>query len=125
MDEKVITVSDSALSFLRESQREAGAVGVRVDIVSGGCQGMMYALDFVTEESAADPTDLVLSDGNLRIYISPKARVFIGGMRMDYVKSPMGGHIVFENPNAKVNCSCGKSFCIDEGSGEPICKTCQ
>ncbi|MDR1335022.1 MAG: iron-sulfur cluster assembly accessory protein [Holosporaceae bacterium] len=124
MDEKIITMTDAVLSFLRDSLQEAAAVGVRVDVESGGCRGMRYAISFVTEESATDATDLVLDTDNIRVYISPKTLIFVRGMRMDYLKDPMGGRIVFENPNAKMHCGCGKSFCVNE-FGESICKTCQ
>lgn len=109
--ENFINITDSALNFIRSSIAENKSLGVRIDIKSGGCRGMTYSLDFVEEINKAD---LALDYGDVKIYVVPKAVVFIQNMTMDYIKNPMGGSIVFENPNAKLKCGCGKSFCIDD-----------
>ena len=109
--ENFINITESALKFIRDSIAENECLGIRVDIQSGGCRGMTYSLDFVREINASD---LVVEYNGVKIYIASKAAIFVQNMTMDYVKTPMGGNIVFENPNAKLKCGCGKSFCVDD-----------
>jgi iron-sulfur cluster assembly protein len=109
--DKIISVTQSAIDFLWSSIGEEKCEGVRIDIASGGCCGMTYKLDFVKEIS---PSDVVIEEGGVKIYIAPRAVIFISGTCVDYVKTPAGGSIVFENPNAKSRCGCGKSFGTDD-----------
>jgi iron-sulfur cluster assembly protein len=108
--ETLIDFTDNALNFMKKSIAEENCLGIRINVVPGGCQGMTYELDFVKE---IDPSDLAIQKDGVNIYIASEAVVFISGMTMDYVSSPMGGSVVFSNPNAKSCCGCGKSFCID------------
>ncbi|MDR2645692.1 MAG: iron-sulfur cluster assembly accessory protein [Holosporaceae bacterium] len=108
--EKIVNFTDRAIAYMRKAVMEEGCLGIRINAVAGGCQGMTYELSFVKE---IEPNDLILQDNDVNIYIAPAAIIFISGMTVDYVNSPMGGNIVFENPNAKSQCGCGKSFCTD------------
>lgn len=119
--EDFITITDAALDFLKKSVAEEKCSGVRINVVSGGCQGMTYELSFVKD--AADPADLTLEKDGVFIYIAAKATIFVAGMTVDYQKTPMGGSIIFENPNAKNRCGCGKSFCLDGGNTEERCSS--
>jgi iron-sulfur cluster assembly protein len=111
--DNLLILTESALDFIKKSVAEEKCDGVRVDVVPGGCCGMTYKLDFVEE---ADPSDLLLEENGVKIYVASKAVMFVSGMTMDYVKTPMGGSVVFENPNAKSRCGCGKSFCPDDSN---------
>ncbi|MDR2158136.1 MAG: iron-sulfur cluster assembly accessory protein [Holosporaceae bacterium] len=121
MEEKFINITDGALDFIRKAVAQENCLGIRVDVVPGGCQGTAYEISFVKE---IDPSDLVMQEGGVDVYIASKAAIFVAGMNMDYVSGPMGGSIVFENPNAKSKCGCGKSFCFDDSGnscGEGRC----
>ncbi len=113
--EKIVNLTSQALEFLRNSIKEEQCQGIRIDIVSGGCSGMTYELSFVNE---INPTDVIFEEQEVKIFIAAKAVMFISGMTLDYVKSPMGGSLVFQNPNAKSKCGCGKSFSTDSS---PCC----
>lgn len=109
--ERLINITPAALEYIKSSVKDGGHLGIRIDIKPGGCSGMTYELNFVDN---VIPSDLIMEDDGLMVYISSKAVIFVSNMTMDYVKNAMGGNIVFENPNAKANCSCGKSFCVDD-----------
>jgi iron-sulfur cluster assembly protein len=116
---KFINITPDALKFLKESvASEPGSQGIRIDIKSGGCRGMTYELKSVKE---INPSDILLKEDGVSFYISSKAMIFVSNMTMDYVKTSMGGSIVFDNPNAKMKCGCGKSFSIDGSEG--VCST--
>jgi iron-sulfur cluster assembly protein len=119
--ENLIDITDNAIAFMKESIAKENCLGIRVNVIPGGCQGMTYELDFVKE---INPSDLLLPKDGVNIYIASEAVVFISGATMDYVSGPMGGSIVFDNPNASSCCGCGKSFGMGEetsGCGGGCC----
>jgi iron-sulfur cluster assembly accessory protein len=108
--ERFIYFTDNAKNFISKSVKDEGCLGVRIDIISGGCQGLTYELSFVKE---INPYDLILKEGDVDVYVASGAVAIVAGMTVDYVQNAMGGSIVFENPNAKSKCDCGKSFCME------------
>jgi iron-sulfur cluster assembly protein len=113
--ENFINVTDRAINFMKESVGKEDSLGIRINVGLGGCQGMSYELSFVKE---IDPSDLVVQKDGVDIYVAPQAVPFISGINIDYVNNPMGGSLVFENPNAKSCCGCGKSFCTDDSDSQ-------
>jgi len=112
--EQLVSFTNAALDFIKKSVADEKCLGLRINVVSGGCQGMTYEVKFVNE---VDKSDLEMELDGVKIYIASKAVIFIAGMTVDYVKNPMGGNLVFENPNAKSKCGCGKSFCTEDSGG--------
>ncbi|MDR0556024.1 MAG: iron-sulfur cluster assembly accessory protein [Holosporaceae bacterium] len=120
MEEKLINITEAAIDFLKKSVEKENCHGVRLNVVPGGCQGLTYEVDFVKEkEEVEDSGDILVQERGINIYIAARAAIFIAGMTMDYVTGPMGGNLVFNNPNAQSCCGCGKSFCsTNEGTGD-------
>lgn len=119
----MITVTQNAIDYLSECIANENALGVRIYVASGGCKGMTYAIDFVKE---LNPADVVVDGYPVKLYVASKAVIFLSGMTMDYVKTPMGSSVVFENPNAKSKCGCGKSFCsYDDDVSDKTCGSCE
>lgn len=114
MSANFITITPSALEFMKASIDREKCKGIRLDVKSGGCSGMSYEMAFV---SNPNPSDVVVEEGGVTVYISAKSALFLANMTIDYVTSPMGGNLVFENPNAKHRCACGKSFSMEDGCG--------
>ena len=54
MSEKVIKLSEKAVSRIKEimSQAESSTIGVRVGVQSGGCAGMSYVMEYAKEIKA-------------------------------------------------------------------------
>jgi iron-sulfur cluster assembly accessory protein len=121
--EKVVNITEKALNFIKRSVEEEKSLGFRIDIVPGGCQGTVYELSFVRE---VDHSDLVMQEDGVDIYIAAQAVIFVTGMTMDYVSNPMGSNLVFENPNARFKCECGKSFRTDDENSfcSGVCSAC-
>ena len=65
----VISMTDAAAERVNEivASREA-ARGIRLGIKKGGCAGMEYSVDLVTEPNAKD--DLI-EHGGARVWIAP------------------------------------------------------
>ena len=52
----------------------------------------------------------VVEAHGVRLFIDPKAMMFILGTEMDYVEEQLQSGFVFRNPNEKGRCGCGESF---------------
>jgi iron-sulfur cluster assembly accessory protein len=81
--------------------------GLRVAVVSGGCSGFSYQLDFTNQ---ARPDDVVLTMDDLKIFLDPSSARHLTGTVIDYVSSLQESGFKFTNPNAKGTCGCGTSF---------------
>jgi iron-sulfur cluster assembly protein len=104
---QVITLTDAAASRVREivDTRE-GACGVRVGIKKGGCAGMEYTVDLVTEPNEKD--DHVEHNG-AHVYVAPEAALFLLGTEMDFEVTQLRTGFTFRNPNQSSACGCGES----------------
>lgn len=114
----VMTLTDKAADRVREiiASRE-GALGIRVGVKKGGCAGMEYTIDLVTEAKAGD--DVIEKDG-ARVYIAPEAVLFLLGTQMDFEVTTLRTGFVFNNPNQTSACGCGESVEIKAASPESL-----
>jgi iron-sulfur cluster assembly accessory protein len=80
---------------------------VRVAVVGGGCAGMSYMLDIVTE---GDEDDLVLALEGVTAYVDPHSAGILVNTTVDYVKTLQKKGYIFLNPDANTTCGCGSSF---------------
>ena len=108
---QVITLSDNAANRIKEiiSNDETKSVGVRVGVKSGGCAGMSYIMEYAKE---INPTDEIIEDKGVKVFIDPSAIMYLLGTEMDYKKEQFSSTFVFKNPNETERCGCGESFKI-------------
>ena len=106
---QVITLSDNAANRIKEiiSNDETKSVGVRVGVKSGGCAGMSYIMEYAKE---INPTDEIIEDKGIKVFIDPGAIMYLLGTEMDYKKEQFSTTFVFKNPNETERCGCGESF---------------
>jgi iron-sulfur cluster assembly protein len=83
--------------------------GVRVGVTNGGCAGMSYTMDYAAE---AKPFEEVMEDKGVKIFIDPKAILFLIGTELDFIQEKLGARFVFNNPNQTSACGCGESVAI-------------
>jgi iron-sulfur cluster assembly protein len=104
---QVITVTDRAATRVREivSSRD-GAHGVRVGVKKGGCAGMEYTVNLVTEPNSKDDH---IEHGGAHIYVAPEAALFLLGTEMDFEVTTLRTGFIFRNPNQTSACGCGES----------------
>jgi iron-sulfur cluster assembly protein len=107
----MMTISDQAAERVKSllASRGKESAGVRVGIRTKGCSGMSYTLEFADDKNEFDE---VIEDKGVRIFIDPKATMFIIGTEMDFVEDKLESGFVFNNPNEKGRCGCGESFHI-------------
>ena len=103
----VMGMTDAAAGRVREivSARDS-AKGIRVGVKKGGCAGMEYTVDLVTEPNAKD--DHVERDG-AHVWVAPEAALFLLGTEMDFEVTKLRTGFTFKNPNQSSACGCGES----------------
>jgi len=108
---KAVKLSDAAAARIREimAGAEGRYLGVRVGVTNGGCAGMSYTMDYA---ESAQPLEEVVEDKGVKIFIDPKAILFLIGTEMDFVREKLGARFVFNNPNQTAACGCGESVSI-------------
>jgi len=108
---KAMKLSDAAAARIREiiAAADGQYAGVRVSVTNGGCAGMSYTMDYA---EAAKPLEEVVEDKDVKIFIDPKAILFLVGTEMDFVRDKLAARFVFNNPNQTAACGCGESVAI-------------
>jgi iron-sulfur cluster assembly protein len=104
---QVISMTDAAAVRVRDivNARE-GAQGVRVGVKKGGCAGMEYTVDLVTEPNSKD--DHIERAGS-HVWVAPEAALFLLGTEMDFEVTKLRTGFTFRNPNQTSACGCGES----------------
>jgi iron-sulfur cluster assembly protein len=103
----ILSLSDAAASRVRDIvNTRADAKGVRISVKKGGCAGMEYKVDLVTEASPRD--DHVERDG-AHVWVAPEAALYLLGTEMDYEQTKLRNGFAFRNPNQTSACGCGES----------------
>jgi iron-sulfur cluster assembly protein len=105
-------ISDKALARVRQLMEEEGRGPdhfVRVSVVSGGCSGLSYKMEF---DSESRPTDQVFTDKGMRIVTDRKSVLYLFNTTLDFSDGLDGKGFHFINPNASRTCACGESFAV-------------
>ncbi len=105
----ILTVTPSAINQIKLliEQRDPPAFGVRVGIKTRGCSGLSYYVEYA---DAKNPYDEELTLDGIKLFIDPKAIMFILGVVMDFETNELESGFTFKNPNEKGRCGCGESF---------------
>jgi len=108
---KVLTLSDAAANRVQEIIEKADRpiAGVRVGVKNGGCAGMSYTMEYA---EGAKPGEDVVEDKGVKVFVDPKAVLFLLGTEMDYQTTKLAAQFVFKNPNQTSACGCGESVAI-------------
>jgi len=114
---KPVRLSEAAARRLKDIMDGADGryAGVRVGVTNGGCAGMSYTMDYA---DGAGPLDEVVEDRGVKIFIDPKAIMFLLGTEMDFVTDKLAARFVFNNPNQTAACGCGESVSITPASDD-------
>ncbi|GLQ19220.1 HesB/IscA family protein [Algimonas porphyrae] len=106
---KLVTLTDAAAAQVREILAERGEGYLRVGVTNGGCAGMEYVMDYVSEPEKFDE---IVEDKGVQIVVDAKAVLFILGSIIDHETTLLHSKFVFRNPNQTDACGCGESVTI-------------
>ncbi|MCO5163385.1 MAG: Fe-S cluster assembly scaffold SufA [Mesorhizobium sp.] len=103
----IMTMTDAAAERVREivSARD-NAKGIRVGVKKGGCAGMEYTIDLVTEPN---PKDDHIERAGADVWVAPEAALYLLGTEMDFEVTTLRTGFTFRNPNQSSACGCGES----------------
>jgi iron-sulfur cluster assembly protein len=108
----MIFVADSAKEKIQEIQQK-GSIStehfIRVSVVSGGCSGLSYKLDFDNESKA---NDQVFEDNGVKVVTDLKSFLYLFNTTLEFSGGLNGTGFSFNNPNASRTCGCGESFSV-------------
>jgi len=108
----VLTLTPAAAAHIRRAMANEGlhGHGLRISVVTGGCSGNEYAMNFT---SGPQDGDTVYEFDGLKVFVDAPSRDKLTGTVLDYVDSLSGGGLRFKNPNATHQCGCGTSFATE------------
>ncbi|MEO0370133.1 MAG: iron-sulfur cluster assembly accessory protein [Pseudomonadota bacterium] len=104
---QAVTMTDKAAAQIAKLMSKGDTKGLRIGVKKGGCAGMEYTMDYVSD---VDPMDEVVEQSGARVMIAPMAQMFLFGTQIDYQTSLLESGFVFNNPNVTEACGCGESI---------------
>ncbi|NIT55140.1 MAG: iron-sulfur cluster assembly accessory protein [Aliifodinibius sp.] len=110
-----ISITDRAaqrIKQIREEQKIADDAILRVGVVSGGCSGLTYDLEFDSNPENGEEEDQQFEDKGIQLVVDMRSFLYLSGTELDYTDGLNGEGFHFHNPNANRTCSCGESFSI-------------
>jgi len=104
---QAVTLTDAAAAQIAKLMAEGGSEGLRIGVKKGGCAGMEYTMEYVSE---INPLDETVEQDGARVMIAPMAQMFLFGTQIDYEVSLLEASFKFKNPNVVDECGCGESI---------------
>jgi iron-sulfur cluster assembly protein len=104
---QAVTLTPEAARQIARLMSKGGSKGLRIGVKKGGCAGMEYTMDYVSE---VDPNDEVVEQDGARVMIAPMAQMFLFGTEIHYETSLLESGFKFRNPNVADACGCGESI---------------
>lgn len=108
----MIFVADNAKAKI-EDLKSSSKVGpdhfIRVSVVSGGCSGLSYKMDFDNESKE---NDQIFEDKGIKIVTDLKSFLYLFNSTLEFSGGLEGKGFYFVNPNATRECGCGESFAV-------------
>jgi iron-sulfur cluster assembly protein len=104
---QAVSITDKAAAQIAKLMAKDGTQGLRIGVKKGGCAGMEYTMDYVTD---IDPHDELVEQDGARVMIAPMAQMFLFGTEIDYEVSLLEAGFKFRNPNVTDACGCGESI---------------
>ncbi|MDC0012134.1 iron-sulfur cluster assembly accessory protein [Octadecabacter sp.] len=108
---QAVSITGKAATQIAKLMAKDGTQGLRIGVKKGGCAGMEYTMEYVSE---VDPMDEVVEQDGARVMIAPMAQMFLIGTEIDYEINLLEAGFKFRNPNVTDACGCGESIKFDE-----------
>ena len=102
-----VTLTPLAARQIASLMERQGKSGLRIGVKKGGCAGMEYTMDYVSE---VNPHDEIVEQDGARVLIAPMAQMFLIGTEIDYEVDLLQTGFKFRNPNVAEACGCGESI---------------
>ena len=116
---KVLSLTDAAADRIKAiiADAEKPIAGLRVGVKNGGCAGMSYTMEYADGQK---PGEDMVEDRGVKVFVDPKALLFLLGTQMDFTATKLASQFVFNNPNQTSACGCGESVAITPVNPEAV-----
>ena len=116
---KVLSLTDAAAQRIKAimADAERPIAGLRVGVKNGGCAGMSYTMEYA---EGRKPGEDMVEDRGVKVFVDPKALLFLLGTQMDFTATKLASQFVFNNPNQTSACGCGESVAITSVNPEAV-----
>ena len=107
-----IYISDNAKQQVNTLLEKDGKIDnhfLRISVVSGGCSGLSYKMDF---DNNITPADQIFEDKGVKIVTDRKSVLYLFNTTLEFTEGLNGKGFHFVNPNASRTCACGESFSL-------------
>lgn len=111
---QAVSITPAAAKQIAKLMEKDGSMGLRIGVKKGGCAGMEYTMEYVSE---VNPLDEVVEQDGARVLIAPMAQMFLFGTEIDYQVSALESAFKFNNPNVAEACGCGRSIKFKDQPG--------
>lgn len=108
----MLFVADSAkekITEIKTSQNLDEDYFIRVSVVSGGCSGLSYKMDFDNE---IQEKDQIFEDNGTKVVTDLRSFLYLCNTTLEFSGGLNGKGFQFVNPNAARTCGCGESFAL-------------
>ena len=108
----ILSITSKAATQINKIMSNApeGMDSLIIGVDKSGCSGYSYKLDFGNSSNLKNFE--IINQNGAKVFIDPKATMFLIGAVMDYKQDKLASRFIFENPNEKSICGCGESFSV-------------
>ncbi len=116
---QAVTLTPAAARQIARIMARDATQGLRIGIKKGGCAGMEYTMDYVSDVNPHDAVVPGVEQDGARVLIAPIAQMFLIGTEIDYEVTLLEAAFRFRNPNVAEACGCGESVKFHEPAPAP------
>ncbi|WEX79515.1 iron-sulfur cluster assembly accessory protein (plasmid) [Sinorhizobium numidicum] len=105
----MITITEKAIVVVKDAlcQAPQPANGLRIAVQVGGCAGLKYLVGL---DNGPRERDALIETGGVKVFVDAGSQPHVAGLTVDFVAGSQSSGFIFDNPNTREKCACGKSF---------------
>lgn len=96
---------------LKEENKSSETHHLRVGVLSGGCSGLQYFMEFGEQDDLMEG-DSAFDLQTIKLVVDKQSSMYLIGSQLDYSSGLNGKGFEWSNPNANRTCGCGESFSL-------------
>lgn len=108
------TITQAASEYIKKMLDKESGTGLRVSVKKTGCSGYSYLPTIVSE---VNPTDIVIKEHGVTIFLDQAWMDLLDGVHIDYIEENKSGlkqkRLILSNEKESGRCGCGESFHIE------------
>jgi iron-sulfur cluster assembly protein len=105
------TAKKQLIESLKQENKSPETHHLRVGVLSGGCSGLQYFMEFGEKEDLMDG-DKIFETEDINVVVDNQSFLYLYGSQLDYSSGLNGKGFEWSNPNAQRTCGCGESFSL-------------